>query len=228
MDQTQPYPQPEHRSDAELQKAVIDELTWTPSVDSTHIGVSVNRGGVTLSGEVESYPEKLLAEKAALRVRGVTAIAEQITVRTNWGAPNDTDIARDATHALEHAIDVPPDLVKVAVHEHVISLSGAVPWQFQREAAGRAVRYLKGVTGVSNNVTIRPSVSAVGIKTAISAAFVRSAQLDGKRTTVSADEAGAVTLDGQVQSWAERRHAEHAAWAAPGVTAVINHLSIGY
>jgi osmotically-inducible protein OsmY len=216
------------RSDADLKQAVVEELTWTPSVDSTHIGVAVNHGGVILSGEVESYPEKLLAEAAALRVRGVTAIAQQITVRSNSGAANDTDIARDAAHAIEQAVDVPPGLVKVTVHDQIISLTGAVAWQFQCEAAGRAVRYLKGVVGVSNQVTIRPTVSAIDIKASISAALVRTARSEGKHITVTTDAAGTVTLVGQVQSWAEREHAEHAAWAAPGVTAVIDHLSIEY
>ncbi len=215
-----------HRTDDELKNAIVDELTWTASVNATHVGVAVNRGAVTLSGEVDSYPEKLLAEQAVLRVRGVTAIAEEITVRSDSGAANDTDLAREAGEAIERAVDVPPGSVKVAVHDHVISLSGTVEWQHQREAAARSVRYLRGVTGVSNAVTIRPEISSEDIKSAISAALVRNAQFEGAHLTVTADAGGAVTLAGPVRSWFEHRQAEHAAWSAPGVTTVTNHLRI--
>jgi osmotically-inducible protein OsmY len=103
------------RTDAELQAAVIDELEWTPSVNSTRIGVSVHHGAVTLSGEVDTYPQRFLAEKAALRVRGVTAVAEDVTVQNDWAARNDTDVAREASEALERAVDVPSGMVKAAV-----------------------------------------------------------------------------------------------------------------
>jgi osmotically-inducible protein OsmY len=132
----------QRRPDAELKAAVVDELQWTPGVDSTYIGVSVTDGAVTLSGEVESYPEKSLAEKAVQRVRGVTAIAEEITVRDTWGAA-DTDIAREAGEALQRSVDV-PDTVRATVHGRVVTLSGVVEWQYQRAAAARAVRHLKG------------------------------------------------------------------------------------
>jgi osmotically-inducible protein OsmY len=167
----------------------------------------------------------LLAEKAALRVRGVTAVAEEITVQNSWAERTDTDVAREATEALERAVEVPPDSVKAVVHDHHITLSGEVPWHFQREAAERAVRYTRGVFGVSNTIGIRPTVSAAGLKSAITAALVRNAQLEGKDITVMTD-AGHVTLQGTVNSWSERRQADTAAWSAPGVTAVLNHLQI--
>jgi osmotically-inducible protein OsmY len=188
--------------------------------------VAVNQGAVTLSGEVDSYPERLMAEKAASGVHGVTAFAEEITVRGSWKGVNDTDVAREAGEALERSIDVPIGTVTAAVHNHTITLSGQVPWHFQREAAGRAVRYLKGVADVVNVITIKPTASATGIKTAINAALVRRAQFEGKHTTVAADPAGVVTLDGTVHSWTERRDAEHAAWSAPGVTDVINLIRV--
>ena len=142
-----------------------------------------------------------------------------------WAGANDTDIARQASEALAHSVDVPADAVKVVVHDHGITLSGSTPWQFQRRAAERAVRYLKGVTSVHNGITIRPVASATGIKTAITAAFVRDAQLEGRNITVTAD-GGQVTLRGKVHSVAERRRANTAAWSAPGVTGVTSQLTV--
>ena len=216
--------QTSRRPDAELKGAVVEELRATPSVNSTHIGVAVTDGAVTLSGEVETYPEKTLAEKAAQRVRGVTAIAEEITVRDTWGAA-DTDIAREAGEALQRAVDV-PDTVKAAVHGHVVTLSGVVAWQYQRAGAARAVRYLKGVLDVLDTVTIRPTAAVADIKAAIGAALVRNARIENQHIAVTTGTAGAVTLEGTVHSWAERRQAEQAAWSAPGVTEVTNHLRI--
>ncbi len=213
------------RTDAELQDAVAKELEWAPNVNSTGIGVSVDGGAVTLSGEVDSYPERRRAEKAALRVRGVTAVAEEITVRNLWGAVSDSDIAREATEALQRDIDVPHDSVKAVVLNHSITLSGPVHWEFQRKAADRAVRNLKGVAGLYNAITIEPAVSPSGVQQAISKAFVRTAQFDGKHVTVTAD-AGVVTLEGTVHSWSERQQANATAWSAPGVTGVTNRLRI--
>lgn len=212
-------------SDAKLKTAVLDELEWSPEVNGTHIGVAVDRGAVTLSGEVETLPERRLAEKAAMRVHGVTAIAEELTVRSNWGTANDTDIARDAGHALDSAVNV-PSTVKAAVRDHHITLSGTVHWQFEREAAMQAVRYLRGVDGIVNNVGIKPQVSAGNLKNVIEAAYVRNAQVESQNLKVTADGTGAVTLEGHVNTWAERKQAEHLAWSAPGVTSVHNLLTI--
>lgn len=216
----------QHRPDTDLKRSIIEELDWTPNVDPAHIGVAVNVGMVTLSGEVSSYPEKIEAEKAVLRVFGVTGIAQEITVRSAFGPGNDTDMARDAAQAIERMTDVPAGSVKVEVRNSVVTLSGSVPWNYQRELAARAVRHLKGVTNVINVVQIKPTASAVTIKNAISAALLRNAIVDAQHSTVTADAAGLVTLSGSVQSWTERQHAERAAWAAPGVTAVVNTLHI--
>jgi osmotically-inducible protein OsmY len=218
-----------HRTDAQLKAAVSEELAFgTPGVDETHIGVAVNRGAVTLSGEVESWPEKQLAEHAALRVRGVTAVAEDITVRNSWPGANDTDIAREAGEALERCIAFPVGTVTATVHEHAVTLEGQVAWQYQREAAEHAVRYLRGVVRVFNTITIKPTASKTDVKTAINAALVRTAQSEGRHITVTVDAAGHVTLDGTVHSWSERRDAEGAAWSAPGVTDVTCNLRIQY
>jgi osmotically-inducible protein OsmY len=188
--------------------------------------VAVNDGAVILSGEVDSNPEKIVAERAALRVRGVTAIAEELTVRGKWQGPGDVDIAREATEALVRAVNIPDGAVTATVHDHVITLSGHLPWQYQREAAGRAVRYLKGVTDIHNNIVIKPVVSASGVLAAIGAALVRSAQLDSGTVTVHVENGSAVRLEGTVRSWHERQAAQQAAWFAPGVATVINNIQI--
>jgi osmotically-inducible protein OsmY len=213
-------------ADTELKEAVTAELDWLPYLNSANIGVAVNDGAVMLSGEVDSYPEKIEAERAALRVRGVTAIAEELTVRGKWQGPGDVDIAREATEALVRAVNIPDGAVTATVHDHVITLSGHLPWQYQREAAGRAVRYLKGVTDIHNNIVIKPVVSASGVLTAIGAALVRSAQLDGESVTVHVERDGSVRLEGTVRSWHERTAAQRAAWFAPGVSSVINNITI--
>ena len=217
--------QTHEKTDSALKSAIISELAWTAGVDSAHIGVAVTDGAVTLSGEVENYPEKWRAEKAVAGVRGVTAVAEEITVRSHHGV-NDTDIAREAAEALERAVDVPAGSVTAAVHDHAVTLSGQVPWNYQREAAGRAVRYLRGVTNLHNAVSIRPEVSAQDIKTSIGAALVRTARAEAQDTAVTADHNGTVTLAGTVHSLTERRTAEYTAWSAPGVTDVVNHLRV--
>jgi len=213
--------------DSELKQAVIDELNWLPYLNSTKIGVAVNDGAVMLSGEVGSYPEKLQAEHAAMRVRGVTAIAEELTVHGKWQGAGDLDIAREATEALARAVNVPDGAVTATVHEHTITLSGHLPWDYQRESAARAVRYLKGVTGVHNKIAIKPTMSASGIRTSIAAALVRSAEVDGRTVTVHAGDDGVVRLEGTVHSWHERKVAQRSAWFAPGVTAVVNDLRVG-
>jgi osmotically-inducible protein OsmY len=217
--------QTQRRTDTQLKNAIVEELDWAPNVSSARIGVAVDKGAVTLSGEVDTYPERHYAEKAALRVGGVTAVAEEITVRNSTKRPTDSDIAREAGEALDRAVDVPDGAVKAVVHEGRVTLSGPVTWQFQREAAGRSVRYLKGVASVRNDVIIKPIASSYGIHTAISAALTRSAQLESQHITVTAHDSTA-TLEGTVRSWHDRQQAGIAAWSAPGVTQVKNHLRV--
>jgi osmotically-inducible protein OsmY len=216
------------QTDSQLKSAIMDELAWTASVDADRIGVAITDGAVTLSGDVHSYPEHEAALQAAMRVRGVTAVADEMVVRHTSDMPDDTDIAREAATVFDHrTVIVPRGSVQASVHDHVITLSGMVNWQYQREAAQQAVAGLPGVTGVHNMITIKPTVEVSGpdAKVRITAALVRNAQLDARRVHI--DVTGSkIRLTGSVSSLAEGRQAEQAAWFTPGVTHVTNELSL--
>lgn len=212
-------------TDSTLKTLISDELRWTPAVDTSKIGVVVHDGAVTLSGSVPSYPQKLLAGKAALRVRGVTALAQELTVHTAWAGTDDSDIAGEVLEALGRHVEV-PSTVQATVSEHMITLTGEVDWEYQRAAADRAVRSLRGVTGVVNSVTIRRRVHPGDVRHEITKALARNAALEGSRISVVLEGEGTVRLDGTVRFWAERTQAENAAWDAAGVTNVVNHLRV--
>ncbi|OJY53963.1 BON domain-containing protein [Pseudonocardia sp. 73-21] len=214
------------RHDVDVRSSVVAELEWTPGLDAAEIGVAVEHGAVTLTGKAASYAERLRAEKAALRVQGVIAVADEIEVRLPGAAPDDSDVAREAGEALDRAVDVPPEVTAV-VRDGVVTVAGEVTWQFQRVAAERAVQYLRGVVAVRNKVTLKPEAEAENVHRLINSALVRNAQLDSNRITVTSAPGGVITLRGTVQSWAERRQAERAAWAAPGVVTVVNELVLG-
>jgi osmotically-inducible protein OsmY len=214
------------RNDKDLQTTVTDELSYNPSIDPTHLVVLANDGVVTISGDVTSLPERHAAKRAALRVWGVKAVADDMAVRDQGASgPKDAELAEAAKQMLNWAVDVPTDTVKAAVRDHAITLSGTVTWQYQREAAARAVMYLRGVTAVTNTITLTPTAPASQVKTAIDAAIRRNVQLDSREITVDA-RGGDVTLRGTVRSWAERRQAEYVAWSAAGVTGVTNDLAV--
>jgi len=207
------------KNDEQLKSDVEQELRWEPSVRAEQIGVSVKNGVVELDGHVDSYYEKWAAERAAMRVSNAKAVASEIKVELPSSATRtDEDIARTAVNHLEWNSSV-PDTVKVQVTEGCVMLKGTTEWQYQREEAERAVRPLKGVKWVSNEITVTPKVSAVDVKVKIESALKRNAETDAKHITVETSD-GNVTLRGYVSSWSEREEAEHAAWAAPGVTKV--------
>ena len=215
-----------HRSDKELQANVTDELLYNPSIDAAHLVILANEGVVTLSGDMGSLPERHAAQRAAMRVWGVRAVADDMVVRDlGTSGTKDSDIAEAARQMLYWAVDVPSDTVKADVHDHTITLSGTVTWQYQREAAARAVMYLRGVTGVTNSIVLTTTAPLPGVKAAIEAAIRRNAQLDSREITADVN-GGEVTLRGTVRSWAERRQAEHVVWSASGVTSVKNDLAV--
>lgn len=150
--------QVQHDPDHQLKSAITEELVWAPRVNPDQIGVAVTEGAVTLSGQVHTYPEKQAAVRAARRVRGVTAVADEIVVQHEFGASQDVDIAREAGIAFDRTVVVPSGSVTATVHDHVITLAGTVDWQYQREEAQRAVASIPGVSGVHNTITITPEV----------------------------------------------------------------------
>lgn len=213
-------------TDSEIQQDVLRELQWEPSVEAGHVGVAVHNGVVTLSGHVSSYAEKYAAENAAKRVHGVRAVANEIEVRLPGSSERtDADIAANAVNSLERNVLVPKDRIKVTVNKGWVTLEGTVEWNFEKDAAENAVRFIPGVRGVSNLIEVKPRVSPEELKQKIEDAFKRSAEVDANRVQVEVD-GGKVTLRGTVRSWAERDAAAREAWAAPGVWSVENLITV--
>ena len=214
------------KTDIDLQRDVLDELKWEPSVNAAHIGVSVKDGVVNLTGHVPSYAEKYGAEKAAKRVFGVKAFANELDVKLPGSSKRtDGDVAAACLSAFEFNYAVPNEKIKVVVDSGWVTLEGEVEWQYQKNAADNAIRYLTGVTGVTNNLTVQAHASPSDVKSKIEAAFKRSAEIDAQRVSVETHD-GKVILHGSVRSWAERDEAQRAAWAAPGVTRVDNEITV--
>jgi osmotically-inducible protein OsmY len=212
--------------DKDLKQHVENALEWEPSVDAKDIGVSVDGGVVTLRGNVRSYAEKLKAERVALGVYGAKAVANDLTVHvTSTYQRTDTEIAQAAVSIIKWHTVVPDDRVTVAVKQGWISLAGTLDWQYQKDAAARAVRDLIGVNGVTNEIRVQPHVKTTDVRAKIEAAFTRSAEIDARRVSATAQD-GTVVLTGNVRSWAERQEAERAAWAAPGVRQVDDRITV--
>lgn len=213
-------------NDLDLRREILDELEFQPHIDAAAIGVAVENGVVCLTGHVRTYAEKIAAERAVKRVKGVHAVAEEIEVRI----PGDADVADDviASRCLDVIhwyVAIPQDQIQVKVQQGWITLEGEVEWQYQKEGVENAVCKLAGVVGINNLLIVRPKVSPEDIKGRIENAMARNAELDTSHIRVTV-EGKTVKLEGRVHLWRERKAVEHAAWAVPGVMHVENHILI--
>jgi osmotically-inducible protein OsmY len=214
-------------SDTSLRQDIIDELDFEPSVNAAHIGVAVDDGVVTLTGHVGSYVEKLAAEQAARRVKGVRAIAQEIDVRyPNDKKTADDEIATRALAILRWNTVVPPDSLQIRVQDGWVTLTGEVEWQFQRVAAESQIRRLSGVAGLTNSITVKPHAQTADIKKKIEEALKRSAEVEARNIQVSTIGDGRIALEGTVHDWQQREAVTNAAWSAQGVLLVEDRLTI--
>lgn len=213
------------KADTDVKRDVEAELKWSPQVDDTDIAVKVVNGEVTLTGFTRHYLDKYQAEVVARRVKGVAAVANDIQVQLNAGAPTDPEIARAALAALKLELPITWEDIRPIVKDGRVSLEGTVEWQYQRERAESAIRTLSGVISVWNAVTVKPRVAPENIKHRIEDAFRRIADVDAGQIKVEAN-GSEVSLRGEVRSWAERDQAQQCAWSAPGVTHVSNELTV--
>lgn len=219
----------EQTHDRDIQDDVEKALGWAPEVDSAKIGVAVRGGVVTLSGQVGSYWQKIMAGKTALRTRGVTALANEILVHHITDPRTDSDIALAAHNVLRWNAEIPKEAVKVSVEDHIVTLTGEVEWNHQRATARRLVEHLVGVKDVRNMVTLkpRPNVSAAETEALIRRALIRNASVDAGRIHASASGTR-VVLTGMASSYAEKRQAELAAWSSPHVDEVDNQIMVEF
>lgn len=214
------------KTDLEIQKDVMDELKWEPVLSASQIGVAVKNGVVMLSGDVNSYGKKYIAEKATWRVKGVKAVAEDLEVTLSTDDRlTDTEIATNVLNALKYQSLVPNDRLKVKVSDGWLTLEGHVDWNYQKESGLAAVRNLKGIKGIHNFVTVKPTVNTLLVKENIKKALERRADIDAANIHVEA-VGNKLILTGTARSWQERRAAENAAWATPGVGLVEDNLII--
>ncbi len=215
------------KTDSQLKQDIEDELRWDPKVNAAQVGVTVKDGAVSLLGSVDSYAEKWAAEAATKRVGGVCAVAQDLAVKLlGEHQRSDSEIAEAVQHALKWDVFV-PNTVTAKVQKGWVTLEGKTAWHFQRDSAESAVRYLTGVVGVTNSVAIETQVEAAQVKGKIESALQRQARKDLSSIQI-ATSGGKVTLTGKASSWQSIQDASHAAWAAPGVTDVVDKIQMSY
>ena len=214
------------KTDEQIRKDVLAELEWDPAVKPSHVGVAVREGVVTLTGHLDTYAEKYAIERAVQRVEGVRTVAVEVDVKLEPGHQrNDSEIAAAAESALRWHALVPHDRVRVQVERGWVTLGGEVDWEYQRAAAVKAVRPLTGVVGVTNGLTLKPQTTPANIADRIRDALARHAEREARHIEINV-KGNTVTLQGRVDSWPERAAAEGAVWSAPGITRVVNELSV--
>jgi len=210
-----------------LKKSIQAELEWEPSIDPADIGIAVENGVVTLTGHVANYAQKIAVEKTVKRLKGVRGIAQNIEVRP-YPSTSDSDdvVAQRVINLLDWDVTLPKGAVKARVAHGYVTLSGNVEWAYQRFAAAQGIKNVKGVRGVINEITVKPHVAPANIKKRIEAALERQAEVEASGIRVTVD-GGKVRLDGKVPTWRDRDVIERAAWTAPGVMSVEDHVTIG-
>ncbi len=216
------------KTDSEIKQDILDELAWQPNIDETQIGVIVEDGVVILTGVVDEFIKKVEAKKAVKLVAGVKAVAEDIEVRyADDYKKSDKEIAKAAVNILEWNASVPKEKVMVEVADGYITLSGDVPWKYQKNSAKRSVEHLMGVKGVINNINLQPEIKADDVKDRIAKAFKRSADVDASDILIDV-EGNTVRLRGTVNSIKEKEDAQSAAFRAPGIIKVKNELKVQF
>ncbi|MGN6743108.1 MAG: BON domain-containing protein [Amnibacterium sp.] len=214
------------RTDQDVQRSVLEELEWTPGLDIANVGVTVHDGAVTLSGDVSDLPQRKAAVKAAFRVRGVTAVADELDLRLPADrVASDTEIAEAVQRGFRDTVEVPHDIVHATVHDAVVTLTGTVHYEYERKAARRIAEHARGVRAVDSRIELERRPSAADAAERIRGAIRRNAVVDAGHVQVTMDGTVAV-LTGTVQSFAERSQAERAAWSSPHVTAVRNEITV--
>jgi osmotically-inducible protein OsmY len=212
--------------DRTLKQIVEEELEWEPSIDANDIGVGVENGIVHLTGYVATYSQKIDAEAAVKRVKGVRGYVEDLQIRPFAQAHSDESLALCVANVIDWDSAIPRGAIKAKVEKGFVTLTGEVAWQYQRAAAENVVRPLHGVRGVISLIDLKPRIEAKDVKKRIEQALLRQSEFDAGRIRVSVD-GDKVRLDGKVRAWFERDLAERAAWAAPGVKTVEDNVTVG-
>ncbi len=214
------------KTDEQLKDDVIMELEWDPAIHATQVGVAVKNGVVTLTGHLDTFAEKFAVEKAVARVQGVQALAVEMDVKLEPGhLRSDSEIAFAVESALKWHAQVPADRIQVMVEKGWVTLKGEVDWDYQRQNAGKAIRALTGVVGLSNAISLKSAVVPSNLHLRIREALKRHAEREARDIAVDV-QGSVVTLRGRVDSLAERSAVHGSVWSAPGISSVINELKV--